>query len=56
MREVKTGKHWSFLAEKGDFFIIPTGVSHTFEMLEDSAWINMLSKAMAGKQKDMHRA
>lgn len=56
MREVQAGKQWSFLAEKGDFFIIPTGVSHTFEMLEDSAWVNMLSKAMAGRQKDMHKA
>ena len=43
----------SFIAEGGDFFIIHPGMSHTFEMLQDSAWVNMLSKQMGGAKKDI---
>lgn len=56
MLDMQKRKHWGFVAEKGDFFIIPAGVSHTFEMLEDSSWVNMLDKAMKGAQKDIWKA
>ena len=43
----------TFIAEKGATLIINPNVLHTFEMIEDSKWINMLSKPF-DKVKDIH--
>lgn len=43
-----------FIAKKGDILLINPNNLHTFEMLENSKWINMLSKHFNGKTKDIH--
>jgi dTDP-4-dehydrorhamnose reductase len=44
-----------FIAEKGDIFMINYNILHTFEIIEDSKWINMLSKSIKGDDKDIHK-
>jgi len=44
----------TFVAKKGDAMVINPNITHTFEMLEDSRWINMLSKPFDGQRKDIH--
>jgi dTDP-4-dehydrorhamnose reductase len=44
----------TFVAKKGDAMVINPSITHTFEMLEDSKWINMLSKPFDGRRKDIH--
>ncbi|MDP7525726.1 MAG: sugar nucleotide-binding protein [Dehalococcoidales bacterium] len=44
-----------FKVGAGDFFIVQPNVLHTFEVLEDAQWINMLSKAMDNADNDIHR-
>ena len=44
-----------FNAENGDFFIVKPGTIHTFEVLEDSKWINMLSEPMIEGANDIHK-
>jgi dTDP-4-dehydrorhamnose reductase len=44
----------SFIGKKGAAFIIHPQILHTFEVLEDSKWINMLSKSFSDKSKDIH--
>jgi dTDP-4-dehydrorhamnose reductase len=44
----------SFVGKKGATFIINPNILHAFEMLEDSKWINMLSKPFSDKSKDIH--
>lgn len=44
----------TFIAKKGDILIINPNTLHTFEMLENSKWINMLSRPFHGPKKDIH--
>ncbi|PIR73460.1 MAG: hypothetical protein COU40_01845 [Candidatus Moranbacteria bacterium CG10_big_fil_rev_8_21_14_0_10_35_21] len=44
-----------FSVESGDFFIVEPEMVHTFEVLEDARWINMLSQAIKGKDKDIYK-
>ena len=44
----------SFIGKKGAAFIINPRILHTFELLENSKWINMLSKPFVDKSKDIH--
>lgn len=49
------GTKRDFIASKGDFFVIGQNILHTFEMLADSRWINMLSMAMNMSNKDIYK-
>jgi len=53
---VDTAKNFkkTFVAKKGDIILINPNVVHTFELLENSKWINMLSKPLSDKAKDIH--
>lgn len=44
-----------FFIEGGDILAIPPNVLHTFEVLEESKWVNMLSKAMDNNNKDIFK-
>lgn len=44
-----------FIVKKGDILLVNPNTLHTFEVLEDSKWINMLSKTMNHGSKDFHR-
>jgi len=50
---VKNSKR-TFIAKKGDILLINPNTLHTFEMLEDSKWVNMLSKPFNTAEKDIH--
>jgi dTDP-4-dehydrorhamnose reductase len=43
----------TFVANKGSILIINPHILHTFEMLEDSQWINLLSKPFSDNIKDI---
>ena len=43
-----------FVSKKGDAMVIDPNIMHTFEMLENSRWINMLSKPLESQKKDIH--
>jgi dTDP-4-dehydrorhamnose reductase len=43
----------TFVAKKGNILIITPCTVHTFEMLENSSWINMLSKTLKSNQQDI---
>jgi dTDP-4-dehydrorhamnose reductase len=48
------GRRYWFYAEAGDSFVITPMHRHTFEIVEDSSWINYLSRAMVeGEEKDI---
>jgi len=44
-----------FLAATGDSFLIRPNEVHTFNILEDSSWINFLSNQMVDEPKDLHK-
>jgi len=56
LRPVKGDACYGFIAEAGDSFLIPPLTVHTFEILEDTAWINYLSQAMDNKDPDIRKA
>lgn len=39
----------------GDVFMIQSMINHTFKVLQDSQWINVLSKPMSGNNLDFFR-
>jgi len=41
--------------KKGDVFLIKPRIIHTFTILENSRWINCLSKKIDSKNKDFYR-
>ena len=43
-----------FVVRKGDAFYIEPSFMHTFHIIENAKWINFLSKAMKGDEKDIH--
>lgn len=55
LTDVETREKKIFMAEDKDFFIIKPNTMHTFYVLEDSKWLNMLSKSMRGENKDFYR-
>jgi dTDP-4-dehydrorhamnose reductase len=44
-----------FEVTKGDSFLIYPNEIHIFEILEDSSWINLLSKSLDSEPKDFYR-
>jgi dTDP-4-dehydrorhamnose reductase len=44
----------TFVAKKGDIMVINPNTIHSFEMIKDSKWINMLSKPLGDNAKDIH--
>jgi len=55
LKDIKTGLEKEFIAEGGDTFMIRPNTVHTFHVLKDSKWINMLSESMAEGAKDMYK-
>ena len=45
-KDMLSGEEHSFLAGTGDFFTIPQMTLHSFSMLADAEWINLLSAPM----------
>lgn len=54
-KSLKTALNYWFMAERGDSFLIPPLTVHTFEVMEEAAWINYLSRAMSDEDKDIRR-
>lgn len=44
-----------YIVESNDYFIIEPEILHTFKIMEDSKWINMLSQAMVDGAKDIQK-
>jgi dTDP-4-dehydrorhamnose 3,5-epimerase-like enzyme len=44
-----------FTAGPGQVFLVEPGAVHTFRVLEDSTWINLLDQPMDPKAPDIHR-
>jgi dTDP-4-dehydrorhamnose reductase len=53
--DLKTKSEKEFEVGRGDVFFIKPNIVHTFHIIEDSKWINMLSRAMVEDSKDMHK-
>ncbi len=53
--EKLVGKPCVSIVSAGDVFLIEPLVLHTFKCLEDSRWINMLSKKMNQETPDFYR-
>lgn len=51
--DIQTGIKKEFTIEKGDVTIINPMILHTFKILEDARWINMLSEPMGAFDKDI---
>jgi len=51
--DINTNLKKDFIAKKGDIFVIKPNTLHTFKVLGDSRWVNMLSKAMNKDSKDI---
>jgi len=56
VNDKKSGEIETRSFKSGDSFVIYPFTLHTFEMLEDSSWINMLSKKMDEKAQDFYKA
>lgn len=59
LRMVKDGKlignTKELFLKAGDVFVIEPYVNHTFFVIKDGKWINVLSKTIDPKQPDIHR-
>jgi len=51
----KTGEAEVRHFNAGDAFLVSCNVCHTFEVLEDSVWINVLSKKIDTAQPDFYK-
>lgn len=51
----KTGEQEFHHFSGGDIFIVYPNVCHTFEILEDSSWINVLSKRIDKTDSDFYK-
>ena len=49
------GEFLEFFVEGGDVFIIEPKVCHTFHVLTDSKWINVLSRPLLPENPDLHK-
>jgi dTDP-4-dehydrorhamnose 3,5-epimerase-like enzyme len=54
-RHLHSGHTEERVFSKGDIFLIEPYELHTFRVMEDAKWINMLSKPMAGTTPDLHQ-
>lgn len=55
IENLKTGKREEFKVKAKNVFVIEPFEVHRFQILEDSAWINILSRSMDDHNKDMFR-
>lgn len=55
IENIKSGKTEKFTAKARDVFVVKPFEVHKFQVLEDSAWINILSIAMNEHEKDMFK-
>lgn len=49
------GKIDKYIVKKGDIFLVEKNVMHSFEVLQKSIWINILSKRIDKKRPDIFR-
>ena len=56
VHHIETGEKHEFIAEPNMCFVIDPYEVHTFETLEDSVWLNMLSHRMDEHKPDLHKA
>lgn len=54
VRDVRTGETDERVFTKGDIFLVEPYELHTFRILADAKWINMLSKPVEGTNPDFH--
>lgn len=54
LETIGSGEKKTFVAENGDVFFVQPNVLHTFEVLENSKWINFLSRSIKPGQHDFH--
>ncbi len=54
LKNISDGCEKNFIAIKGDIINVPINTVHTFSMIEDSQWINMLSKPIDPSDPDIH--
>jgi dTDP-4-dehydrorhamnose 3,5-epimerase-like enzyme len=55
VRDIKTGRDEQFVVKGRDIFVVEPFEVHTFEVLEDSKWINMLSRPIGEQKKDFYK-
>lgn len=55
IENIKSGKSERFTVKARSVFVVEPFEIHKFKILEDSAWINILSMPMDDKDKDMYR-
>ncbi len=55
LTDVEDKKKSAFIVEGGDFFIVRPNTNHIFYVLENSVWINMLSKSMKNGEEDFFK-
>lgn len=55
INNIKNGVQENFNVKGRSVFVVEPFEVHEFKVLEDSAWINILSKPMDSRDKDMHR-
>jgi len=51
----RRGESLELYVEEGDVFIIEPNVCHTFHVLTDSRWINVLSRPIELENPDLHK-
>ena len=60
LEKVKDGKlvgsKTERIVKRGDVFLIDPFVNHTFRILDEAKWINVLSKKIDPKNPDIHEA
>jgi len=49
------GEPFEEIVKAGDVFMIEPMINHTFYLLKDSRWMNLLSEPMARNNSDIHR-
>lgn len=55
LTDLRSGSRRRFRVGAGDFFVVEPETLHTFEVLEDARWMNMLSSTMSNRDQDIHR-
>ena len=55
IEQLKTKERKTFIFKKKDIFLIEPYEVHTFFILEDAKWINILSRPMDPQKPDFHK-
>lgn len=55
LTNVVSGVRKKFLVDGEDIFLIKPGILHTFEVIENSSWINFLSRKVDQNDKDFYK-